>query len=171
MTEILTRFPVPGDATAISAIDAQGLASGHASFREQPHDWSSFQNSFMEGRGLALVAEDNHGVVAWAGVSPTSKRAVYRGVGEVSIYVSPRKQKCGVGRILLDALVIASEQAGFWTLVAQIFPENKSSLSLHAGCGFDVVGTRKRLGQMSYGPCAGDWRDVIMLERHSPLSC
>jgi phosphinothricin acetyltransferase len=67
----------------------------------------------------------------------------------------------------LEKLVVESEHAGYWTLVAQIVPENEASLSLHTALGFNIVGTRTKLGRMGYGPFAGRWRDVIMLERRS----
>lgn len=167
MKEFPSRRPNQSDAASIAAIDAAGLSTGHATFRDRPHDWNSFSASFLVGRGLALVAEDLGAVVAWAGISPTSARAVYQGVGEVSIYVDARMHGRGVGRDLLADLVLASERAGYWTLVAQVFPENAASLSLHTATGFSVVGTRSRLGKMTYGPFAGRWRDVVMLERRS----
>lgn len=169
MGEMIIRVPVPDDEAAIAAIDAQGLASGHASFRDQTHDWRSFHNSFMMGRALALIAEDDKGVMAWAGVSQTSTRAVYQGVGEVSIYVANDRQGCGIGRRLLEAMIQHSEEAGYWTLIAQIFPENETSLKLHSLLGFDVLGTRCRLGKMTYGPMKGQWRDVVMMERRSAI--
>ena len=58
----------------------------------------------------------------------------------------------------------ASEQAGFWTLQAGIFPENGASLALHRACGFREVGYRERIGQMD-----GRWRDTVLLERRSPV--
>ena len=155
------------DAASIAAIDAEGLATGQATFRETPHDWASFSTAFLEGHGFALVAEADGSVVGWAGVAPTSARAVYRGVGEVSVYVGSGARGRGVGRALLEGLVREAEAAGFWTLVAQVFPENASSLALHAAHGFRTVGTRERLGRMGYGPFAGRWRDVVMLERRS----
>lgn len=167
LTDITIRRPDPSDAAAITRIDSEGLATGHATFRATPHDWSSFTASFLTGRGLALVAEDGGAVAAWAGVSPTSPRPVYQGVGEVSIYVSATRQGRGLGRRLLRDLVLASESAGYWTLVAQIFPENKASFALHAVSGFEPVGTRRKLGRMEYGPLNGRWRDVVMLERRS----
>ena len=167
MSAFTIRVPEKPDAAAINAIDMQGLATGHATFREVPHDWDSFTSSFLTRRGMALVAEDPNGIVGWAGISPVSQRAVYRGVGEVSIYVLSERQRRGVGRFLLDALVGASEREGYWTLVAQIFPENKASLSLHAASGFKTIGTRTKLGLMSYGPFEDRWRDVVMLERRS----
>lgn len=169
MKKITTRIPTPSDATAIAVIDAEGLATGHATFRKTPHDWVSFSKAFLTGHGLALVTEGDNHPTAWAGVSPTSARDVYKGVGEISIYVSAKMQGCGVGRFLLEDLILASEHTGYWTLVAQIFPENEASLSLHKALGFRVVGTRTKLGRMDYGPFAGRWRDVIMLERRSQL--
>ncbi|MEP1768317.1 MAG: N-acetyltransferase family protein [Sulfitobacter sp.] len=168
MNNFSTRRPVASDAPAITRIDADGLATGHATFRNKPHDWESFTASFLTKHGLALVAEDTGIVAGWAGLSPTSARAVYRGVGEVSIYVSATASGRGLGRHLLEELVLTSEHTGYWTLVAQIFPENKASLSLHTAVGFKVVGTRTKLGKMDYGPFAGRWRDVVLLERRSP---
>ncbi|MEM7567048.1 MAG: N-acetyltransferase family protein [Pseudomonadota bacterium] len=165
--DLVLRPAVAEDATAIAAIDAEGLATGHATFREMPHDWASFSIAFLEGHGLALVVEADGSVVGWAGVAPTSARAVYRGVGEVSVYVGSNARGNGVGRTLLGRLIREAEAAGFWTLVAQVFPENTSSLAMHAVQGFRAIGTRERLGRMTYGPLAGRWRDVVMLERRS----
>ena len=164
---ITTRPPVPVDAAAIAEIDAEGLATGHATFRYAPHDCDSFHTSFLSGHGFALVAQEGGVVVAWAGISPTSSRKVYQGVGEVSVYASAHRRGRGIGRNLLEQALVVSEEAGYWTLVAQIFPENEASLALHTALGFKVVGMRTRLGRMSYGPFAGRWRDVMMLERRS----
>ena len=37
----------------------------------------------------------------------------------------------GAGRALLSGLIKGSESAGFWTLLAGIFPENRASVALH----------------------------------------
>lgn len=161
------RTPSASDSAAIRTIDIEGLASGHASFRVDPHDWRSFSTTFQPPSGLARVVEDANGVLGWAGIAGTSKRAVYAGVGEVSVYIAETARGRGVGHTLLSGLVQASENAGFWTLIAQIFPENEASIHLHRSCGFRIVGTRERLGQMTYGSLAGQWRDVVMLERRS----
>ncbi|WP_170125543.1 GNAT family N-acetyltransferase [Jannaschia seohaensis] len=169
MSSEVIRTPVPEDAAAISEIHAQGLATGHASFSDKPHDWTSFSASYMKGCGLALITEDRNVPAAWAGVASTSTRMTYRGVGEISVYVSNDQRRSGLGRQLLQEMISTSEKAGYWTLVAQVFPENTASLALHSKMGFSVVGRRAMLGLMSYGPCAGQWRDVIMMERRSDL--
>ena len=74
----------------------------------------------------------------------------------------------GVSERFLGALIESPEQVGFWTLQAGIFPENAASISLHRKFGFRLVGIRERLGRMTHGPLAGEWRDVLLLERRSP---
>jgi phosphinothricin acetyltransferase len=90
---------------------------------------------------------------------------VFRGVGEVSIYVDPARAGRGVGRALLQALVEASERRGFWTLEAGIFSENHASIALHERCGFRHVGRRERIGMAA----DGRWRDVQLYERRSTV--
>jgi len=97
----------------------------------------------------------------------TFERCVYAGVAENSVYVAPAAKGRGIGRQLLGELIERSEAKNIWTLQAGIFAENTASLALHKALGFQPVGTRRRLGKMSYGPLAGQWRDVLALERRS----
>jgi L-amino acid N-acyltransferase YncA len=110
------------------------------------------------------MGEGSGDIRGWAALSPVSGRAVYRGVGAVSIYVDPAYARRGIGRALLSALVEGSERAGLWTLEAGIFPENHASVALHESRGFELVGVRHRIGQMR----DGRWRDVALYERRSP---
>lgn len=161
---MIFRAAISGDGSAIAAIHAEGLATGHASFRED----AMHAEEALDAFSLLLVAQGADGVCGFAGVSPTSSRPVYAGVGEVSLYVAANAAGQGVGRGLLTRLVAQAQDAGWWTLVAQIFPENAASIALHRACGFRVLGTRERLGQMTHGPMAGQWRDVVMMERRAP---
>lgn len=101
--------------------------------------------------------------------SPVSERCVYTGVVEHSVYVHPSAGAQGIGRLLLDQLVASTETAGIWTIQSGVLPENAASLALHRRAGFREVGVRHRLGQMTHGRYAGQWRDVILLERRSPI--
>jgi phosphinothricin acetyltransferase len=167
MSDLTMRHPVTADADAIAAIDRAGLATGHASFREDPHVWAKFEQTYLAGKGIALVCEQNSSILGWAGVASVSDRCVYSGVGEVSIYIAPNAQGRGVGKALLRDLIAGSEASRYWTLTAQIFPENTQSIALHKACGFRAIGRREKIGRMGYGPMAGCWRDTIMLERRS----
>jgi phosphinothricin acetyltransferase len=152
---------------AVREIWAAGIATGHATFETEPPSWEAFDAGRLPG--ARLVAVDRAGrVLGWAAASPVSDRCAYAGVAEDSVYVAPDAAGRGVGRLLLGALVAATEAAGIWTLQAGIFPENAASLAVHRSAGFREVGVRRRLGRMRSGPLAGVWRDVVLLERRSP---
>ena len=68
------------------------------------------------------------------------------------------------------ALITVSEQHGIWTLQALVFPENLASIRMNLACGFREVGIREKLGKMTFGPYAGSWRDVLLMERRRSLT-
>jgi phosphinothricin acetyltransferase len=154
------------DADAVLAIYQEGIDTGHASFETRAPSWAEFDQSKLPT--CRLVAEDEDtALLGWAALSPVSNRCVYGGVAELSVYVAQAARGKGLGRALLDALILESEAAGIWTLEAGVFPENVASLTLHERCGFEQVGRRRGLGKMDHGPLKGQWRDVIWLERRS----
>jgi phosphinothricin acetyltransferase len=150
------------DWPAVRQVYAEGIATGQATFQERPPAWEDWDADHLPQ--CRLVARRDGAVVAWAALAPVSRRHVYRGVAEVSMYVAAAERGTGVGRTLATALVDASERAGIWTLEGWIFPENEASLALCKSFGCRVVGVRERLGKM------GDrWRDVLLVERRSPV--
>ncbi len=149
------------DWPAVRAIYEDGIRDGNATFETEAPDWDAWDAAHSDVR---IVAERDGGVAGWAALSPTSGRCVYRGVGEVSVYVGENARGVGVGRLLLGELVVRSEAAGYWTLTAGIFPDNEASLRLHRSFGFRDVGVRERLGEIG-----GVWRDVVLLERRSQV--
>jgi len=151
----------PDDWPAVRAIYEDGIRSGDATFETETPSWESWDDAHS---ALRLVAEQDGSVVGWAALSPVSGRCCYRGVGEVSVYVAEEARGVGLGRELLARLVERSEQSGYWTLSAGVFPENEASMRLHRSCGFREVGVRERLGELG-----GVWRDVVLLERRSTL--
>ena len=159
------RALVPTDAPSVLGIFAEGIAYGHATFETEPGTWTSWDTRFVVPCRLAAEADGK--LVGWAAISAFSKREVYAGVGEVSLYIAECARGKGVGKALMAALIDASETAGFWTLQAHIFPENEASLHLHRTFGFRDVGIRRRYGQMQTGSQKGQWRDGILLERRS----
>lgn len=140
-----------------------GIAEGDATFEESAPEWSAFDRAKLpDHRFVALDAGGT--VLGWVAASPVSDRCVYAGVVEHSVYVDPAARGRGVGRALLAALIASTEAAGVWTVQSGVFPENAASLALHRAAGFREVGVRERVGRHH-----GVWRDVVLLERRSPV--
>jgi L-amino acid N-acyltransferase YncA len=147
------------DWPAVSAIYAEGIATGLATFETEVPSWKAWDAAHGS---LRLVAQRGDEVVGWTALSPYSSRRCYRGVAEESVYVGAAARGCGVGRALLGTLIARAEADGIWTLLAGVFPENEASLVLHTSLGFRILGVHERLGEVG-----GVWRDVALLERRS----
>lgn len=152
----------PADWIEVRRVYLEGISTGQATFETEAPDWEKWDASHLQQ--CRLVARAGEGVIGWAALSPVSKRSVYAGVAETSVYAAENFRGHGIGYALLEALVTCSEKHGVWTLQAGILTENVSSLRLHGRCGFREVGRRERIGKLK-----GVWRDVILLERRSKL--
>ena len=121
---VLVRPLDPDDYPAVAAVFAEGIATGLRDVR----DGASRPGRNGTRRHLPehrFVAELDGEVVGWVAVVPYSRRAVYRGVGEESVYVAERARGRGVGRALLEAVIESAREGGLWTLQAGIFPDNR----------------------------------------------
>ncbi|MEU8256600.1 N-acetyltransferase family protein [Micromonospora inaquosa] len=163
MADITVRPLRDDDAERVLAIYQAGLDAGNASFEITAPTWSVFDAAKLpDHRFVAVDTDDN--VLGWIAVAPTSARKVYAGVVEHSVYVDPAAQGRGIARLLLDTLIISTEAAGIWTIQSGVFPGNAASLTLHERAGFRVIGVRERIGRHH-----GRWRDVVLIERRSPV--
>jgi L-amino acid N-acyltransferase YncA len=105
---------------AVRSIYLQGIATGNATFQQSAPAWEEWDAGHL--RACRIVARTDRRIVGWAALSPVSRRPVYRGVAEVSIYVAESARGCDVGTQLMARLIVESEAEGIWTLQAASFP-------------------------------------------------
>jgi len=160
---LVIRIAASGDAGAIGAIYDEAAATGTATFATGPHA-AEERRAWLAARGErspVWCGEVDGTVLAWSALAPFSHREWYAGVGEYTVYVARRAHGRGVGRRMLDALIAAAPDYGYWKLVGMILPENAAGLALARGAGFREVGTHR-----AHARREGIWRDVTILERH-----
>ena len=150
----------PSDWEQVRSIYIEGLRSGNSTFETDAPSWEQWDEGHHQF--ARLVMRDGDEILGWAALSPVSKRSVYRGVAELTVYVTEVARGKGVGHALLEALIEESERNGIWTLQASIFPENTASVKLHLRCGFREVGRRERIAMLNAA-----WRDTLLFERRS----
>jgi len=150
-------------AEAVLAIYQAGIEEGNATFETRAPDWAAFTAARLPAH--RYVTTTGGQVAGWVAALAVSGRCVYAGVVEHSVYVHPAARGQGTGRRLLDTLIASTEAAGIWTIQSGIFPENTASLRLHERSGFRIVGVRERIGCHH-----GRWRDVVLVERRSPIA-
>jgi L-amino acid N-acyltransferase YncA len=146
------------DWQAVQRIYAKGIETRNATFETDTPTWEEWDNSHLQHcRYVAVIGEQ---IIGWAALSPYSRRSVYRGVAELSVYVDTSFNGRGVASMLMETMIKATKEEGYWTLQSAVFPENAASIQLHKKFGFREVGYREKIGLLD-----GVWRDVVLLER------
>ena len=147
---------------AVARIYEEGLELG--TFEETVPSWEEWDAGHLASPRLVACEDEVSQVVGWAALGPVSRRTVYEGVTEDSVYVAAGARGRGVGRALLEELIRLADAQGVWTIEARILSGNDPSVLLHERCGFRHVGSRERIAMKR-----GEWRDVVLMERRSPF--
>ena len=151
----------PEDGEVVLKIFQEGIDSENATFDKEPPSWEVWDTKHFNLCRWILEDENNE-IVGWAAIQPVSNRDCFRGVAEVSIYLTGKAQGKGLGQMLLQKLILDSEENEFWTLQSGIFPENEASIAVHHKLGFVTIGRREKIAEMN-----DKWRDIILLEKRS----
>lgn len=144
----------------ISKIYQQGILSDCANFATKSPNYHNWNKGHLNSP--RLVAVENGKVIGFAALSFSfpKKREYYKGVAELTIYVANGHKQKGVGKALVEKMIMEAKKRGIWTIESLIFTINKPSMILHEKCGFRLVGVREKFGVTA----KGEWRDVAIYE-------
>ena len=158
------RIAELSDMAAITRIYAHAVEHGTASFELEPPDEAEVTRRYhalREGRFPFLVADIDGEIAGYAYAGPYRARPAYRFTVEDSIYIDPIMQRQGVGRTLLQRLLVESEKEGFRQMIAVIGDSNQApSIELHKALGFRMVGTFEAVGYKF-----GRWLDSVLMQK------
>lgn len=146
------------DAAAIAEIYNQGIEDRVATFEKRLRSADDIA-CWLNGAHPIMLAEDEGEVLAFAAPSTYRPRECYKGIAEVSVNVARHARRRGAGKSVLQGLITACEQAGYWKLVSRVFPENLPSRRLIGSLRVREVGIYEKHGQRD-----GVWRDVIIFK-------
>ena len=149
----------PKDWEEVKNIYQLGIDSGVATFETAPPEAYEKWLEKIDPKNT-FVAIENEIILGWASLSKVSSRCVYKGVGEISIYIHPNAKRKGVGTKLYTHLEESAKSFGYWTIQAQLFTTNDPSKALFDNLGFREVGVRKKIGKLD-----GEWVDNYLLEK------
>lgn len=153
------------DLDRITAIYADAVANGTASYELEPPSWAEMQVRFealVAGGFPYLVARDVEGVVqGYAYASAFRPRPAYRFIVENSVYVAPQAKGRGIGQALMQRLISATRGLGFRQMIAVIGDGHAQSPSvkLHEKLGFRHCGRLEGSGYKH-----GRWLDTVLMQ-------
>jgi L-amino acid N-acyltransferase YncA len=156
---VWSRAASEEDAEAIARIYNEGIEERIATFETSLRTAREIREWF-DGRHPVVVVEEEGAVISFATTSAYSPRGCYSGVAEFSVYTAGEARGRGAGRLAMETLMEAAEEAGFWKLVSRVFVENTSSRKLLVSLDFREVGVHEKHARLD-----GIWRDVVVVER------
>jgi phosphinothricin acetyltransferase len=164
MTTMQLRPATRDDIPEIQAIYAHHVLHGTGSFEEVPpsvEEMIARWQKITEHGWTWLVAYDATGVTGYGYYSQYRDRSAYRYSAEDSIYVRNDVRGQGLGKILVQALILAATEAGFRQMFAVIGDsENIGSIGVHTSLGFRKVGVLHASGLKF-----GRWLDTVHMQR------
>ena len=159
---VTIRGATAADADAICTIHNQGISDRVATLETTLRAPADTRAWFSERgpRHPVFVAEADGIIAGWASLNRFNPRPVYDFVADFSVYVERGRRGQGIGRQLLDALVVAARQLGYHKMVLAAMAWNDAGLALYTRAGFTRVGVYHEQGQLD-----GRWVDVVVMEK------
>ena len=164
MSEVTVRRATAAEIPAITAIYAEAVLHGTATFEIEPPDETEMarrMQALLARHFPYFVAERAGSVAGYAYAGPYRDRPAYDWCVEDSIYVAPEFHRTGIGRRLLARLVAESEASGYRQMLSVIGDSaNSASVGVHAAAGFRLIGTFRSVGFKH-----GKWLDTVLMQR------
>ncbi len=104
------------------------------------------------------VAEVDGEVAGWFSFETFRKKPAYYATAEVSVYVSEKYRRKGIGRRLLAEAIRRAPELGLKTLTGGIFGHNEPSIRLFEDLGFERWAFYPRVAELD-----GVERDLVVL--------
>jgi GNAT superfamily N-acetyltransferase len=115
------------------------------SFQNFDHELQHFTTDYAPPTGAFILAEDADRYVACIGL-----RQFAEGIGEIKrLYVVPAARGLGLGRLLVERIIVVAREVGYGSLLLDTLPFMKEAQSLYVALGF------KPTVPYRYNPVAG----------------
>jgi phosphinothricin acetyltransferase len=152
--DVRVRPAPPADTGAIAAIDNQGIADRVATLETAPRT-AEERRAWLADRGPrhpVIVAEAGGAAVGWASLNRFNPRGACDHVTDLSVYVERQWRGRGVGRALLEHLMVLATRLGYHKIVLAAFPCNAAGVALYGRLGFrEVASIASRAGSTGAG--------------------
>lgn len=152
------------DLQSVMEIYNDAILHTTALYRTHPETLEERENWFHEHKKNnepMFVYEEDGEVVGFASFNRFYPNEGYKYSMEHSVYVSPKHQRKGIGKKLLQTLIEEAKKREVRTLIAVIDSENIASIKLHEQFGFQFAGRLKNVGYKF-----GKWLDIVYYQLH-----
>lgn len=167
---MLIRDAVETDLPAIVAIYNAAIPGGMATADLEPvsvksrliwfHEHTSSYHPIWVMEVDQALGKPDPRIAGWLSFESFYERPAYQATAEISIYVDPAYQRCGIGRQLLTRAI--HDSPSMKTLVGLIFAHNQPSLQLFESLGFHRWGHMPKVAELDSVE-----RDLVIVGRRT----
>jgi phosphinothricin acetyltransferase len=164
MSDVQIRPAARADLPRLTEIYNYYVVNTPVTFDVEPYTVERREAWFAQfaatGRYRLLVAENDGGVIGYAGTTRFRLKAAYETTVETTIYCAPDAAGKGIGSRLYRALFETLRGEDIHRFVAGYALPNPATAAIHARFGFQVVGVFSENGRKF-----GKYWDVCWVER------
>lgn len=164
MTHFELRPFAWSDIPAITQIYAHYVHTSVATFDLEAPGETVFAEKFGHiremGHPIVIAAAADGSVLGYSYASVYRPRPAYRFTCENSVYCAPDAQGKGLGRAMMDEVIVQSRTFGFKQMIAVITAEGTGSIRLHEKLGFRHIGLHEKLGFKF-----DRWLDIVHMQK------
>lgn len=158
------RTATEPDLVRVTEIYSDAVVHGTASFEVEAPDIDTMRARWVNLRDQDypyFVYEQDGRVLGYAYAGAFRPRPAYKNTVEDSVYVDPKAQGQGIGRVLLGALIAACDTRGYREMIAVIGDSaSTASIELHRRMGFREAGTLYGVGYKR-----GRWLNSVYMQK------
>ena len=163
-TGIVLRDAIESDLPTIVEIHNAAIATGISTAQLEPVTLENRREWFRAHSPAQYpiwVAELDGALAGWLSFGEFLPRCAYSGTVEISVYVSEKLRRRGIGRRLLRQAIARGPQLGMHSVVGLIFSHNEPSIALFRAAGFERWGFLPGVARVDEIP-----RDLTIFGRH-----
>ena len=150
MIAMIIRKPIEREIPALLEIYNYEVENGIATLdidKKTLADWERWYYAHNVDNHPLIVCEDEGEIAGYATLSTYREKQAYRSTVELSVYVSPRHRRKGVGTLLMSEILKAAKaDESIHTVVSVITSGNEASVRLHGKFGFTFSGVIREAG-------------------------
>jgi L-amino acid N-acyltransferase YncA len=132
----------------------------HPASAREMREWFAAQHEAGHPVLVAEVGGTVVGYTCWTQFRGGGRFPGYRHTVEHTIHVDGDHHGRGLGRALLDALMVTARQRGVHVMVAGIDADNEASIAFHRALGFAEVARMPEVGRKF-----DRWLDLVLMQR------
>lgn len=158
---VVIRAAGKQDADVIASILNALLATTTIEWTDRPHSHESILSWLAEHECVLVAVKDREviGVAAYGWFRDVVQRPGYRFTVESTVHVRQDQWRSGVGRSLMQALIVRAKETGKHAMIAAVDGANERSIRFHEALGFLETARLSEVGEKF-----GLWQDLVLLQ-------